>query len=125
MSDKLTAADALRKWQKQCDPEGIEVQVSRQALDEVLDALEAKDAEIERLETDAENLRNTITSTHLSLKERDAEIKRLTAENAEYLRNGSKMLDEIERLEGLLDMKQDAIDAAMQILAALEVDNDD
>jgi hypothetical protein len=70
MSDKLTAADALRKWQKQCDPEGIEVQVSRQALDEVLDALEAKDAEIERL----------------------------TAENAEYLRNGSKMLAEIERL---------------------------
>ena len=50
MSDKLTAADALRKWQKQCDPEGIEVQVSRQALDEVLDALEAKDKEIELLE---------------------------------------------------------------------------
>jgi hypothetical protein len=27
------------------------------------------------------------------------EIERLTAENAEYLRNGSKMLGEIERLE--------------------------
>ena len=42
MSDRITAVDALRKFQKQCDPEGIEVQVSRQALDEVL-------AEIERL----------------------------------------------------------------------------
>jgi len=41
MSDRITAVDALRKFQKQCDPEGIEVQVSRQALDEVL-------AEIER-----------------------------------------------------------------------------
>jgi uncharacterized small protein (DUF1192 family) len=36
-------------------------------------------AEIERLEADAENLRNTITSMHLSLKERDAEIDRLRA----------------------------------------------
>lgn len=33
--------------------------------------------EIERLEADAENLRNTITSMQLSLKERGAEIKRL------------------------------------------------
>ena len=33
---KVTAADALRNYQVQCDPEGIEVQVSRQALEEVL-----------------------------------------------------------------------------------------
>ena len=39
----------LRKNQKQCDPEGIEVQVSRQALDETLDALEAADKRIDEL----------------------------------------------------------------------------
>ncbi len=44
MSD-LTAVEALRKYQKQCDPEGIEVQVSRQALDEVLDEIERLTAE--------------------------------------------------------------------------------
>lgn len=36
----MTAVETLRKYQKQCDPEGIEVQVSRQALDEVLDDFE-------------------------------------------------------------------------------------
>ncbi len=36
----MNAAEVLRKYQKQCDPEGIEVQVSRQALDEVLDKIE-------------------------------------------------------------------------------------
>ena len=42
-------------------------------------------AEIERLEADAENLRNTITSMHLSLKERDAEIDRLLNKIIDFL----------------------------------------
>jgi hypothetical protein len=32
----MTAIEVLQTYQKQCDPEGVEVQVSRQALDEVL-----------------------------------------------------------------------------------------
>jgi hypothetical protein len=40
----VNAADVLRKYQKQLDPEGIEVGVSRQALDEVLAKLAAADA---------------------------------------------------------------------------------
>lgn len=43
----MTAAEVLRKYQKQCDPEGIEVQVSRQALDEVLDHLEKLQAVVD------------------------------------------------------------------------------
>jgi len=43
--------------------------------------------EIERLESDAENLRNTITSTHLSLKEREAEIERYRAALEEIAAN--------------------------------------
>lgn len=38
MNKGMTAQEVLRKYQKQCDSEGIEVQVSRQALDETLDA---------------------------------------------------------------------------------------
>ena len=41
----MTATEVLRKHQKQCDEEGIEVQVSRQALDEVLDELEKRQAD--------------------------------------------------------------------------------
>ena len=40
MSNRMTAEEALRKYQKQCDNYGCEVQVSRQALDEVLDRLD-------------------------------------------------------------------------------------
>ena len=36
----MKAIEVLRKYQKQCDPDGMEVQVSRQALDEVLDRIE-------------------------------------------------------------------------------------
>ncbi len=39
----MNAAETLRKYQKPCDPRGIKVRVSRQALNEVLD-------EIKRLE---------------------------------------------------------------------------
>lgn len=49
MSD-LTAQGALRKYQKQLDPEGIEVGVSRQALDETLDLVESLQARIAELE---------------------------------------------------------------------------
>jgi uncharacterized coiled-coil DUF342 family protein len=51
--------------------------MSRTVTEALLDKIDQQDKEIERLEADAENLRNTITSTHLSLKERDAEIERL------------------------------------------------
>ena len=42
---ELTAVDVLRNHQKQCDFDGVEVQVSRQALDETLDKLESLQAE--------------------------------------------------------------------------------
>ena len=38
----LTAVEVLKKYQKQLDPDGAEVGVSRQALDEVLKELERK-----------------------------------------------------------------------------------
>jgi NTP pyrophosphatase (non-canonical NTP hydrolase) len=57
MSD-LKAWDVLRKYQKQCDEEGIEVQVSRQAVDETL-------AEIERLTAENERLRLTELDSNL------------------------------------------------------------
>lgn len=41
----MTALEALLKYQKQCDPEGMEVQVSRQALDEVLRDYELQSSE--------------------------------------------------------------------------------
>ena len=44
MSD-LTAVGVLRNFQKQCDFDGVEVQVSRQALDETLDKLESLEKE--------------------------------------------------------------------------------
>jgi len=55
MSDRMTvdykpttsAIEALRKWQILCDPEGIEVKVSRQALDEVLDRITVLTAQLE------------------------------------------------------------------------------
>ena len=103
MSDKLTAADTLRKWQKQCDPEGIEVQVSRQALDEVLDALEAKDAEIEGLKAGFESVKAGFESE----------------ESQEYCHNEvtglHNMADlyEIEHLQSRLRDKQNALDHAI------------
>lgn len=57
MTDE-TAEGVLRKWQKQLDPEGIEVGVSRQALDEVLDRLEALQAENQRLREALTRLRD-------------------------------------------------------------------
>ena len=72
---------ALQEAQRQIKQLEGDLQVTRLQRDArmvsefVVD--DAVKAEIERLEADAENLRNTITSTHLSLKERDAEIERL------------------------------------------------
>ena len=45
----MKATDVLRKYQKQCDPDGYEVQVVRQALDEVLDRIAELEAENARL----------------------------------------------------------------------------
>ncbi len=59
MTVENTAWWHLRNHQKQCDPEGIEVQVSRQALDETLDAIERKDAEIARLRGALQELENS------------------------------------------------------------------
>jgi hypothetical protein len=82
MSD-LKAWDVLRLYQKQCDMDGIEVQVSRQALDETLDALEAKDrriAEYEEIESGvvaeliADN--NRFRNSEPALKRRASEYMR-------------------------------------------------
>jgi chemotaxis regulatin CheY-phosphate phosphatase CheZ len=51
-----TAWEHLRKYQTQCDPEGIVVRVSREALDETLDAIEAANTKITELEAVIETL---------------------------------------------------------------------
>ena len=50
MSEEMTARTALRDHQRQIDMDGVEVGVSRQALDEVLGELQQQDATIARLE---------------------------------------------------------------------------
>jgi len=50
MSD-LTAKEHLRNHQRQLDPDGIEVGVSRQALDEVLDQADKIQGLVEALQT--------------------------------------------------------------------------
>jgi hypothetical protein len=55
MSD-LQAWDVLRDHQKQCDADGCEVQVSRQAVDETLTALHTAFDRIAELEAENERL---------------------------------------------------------------------
>lgn len=50
VENTMTAADVLRQYQKQIDMEGIEVGVSRQALDEVLEQFAAYEQRIADLE---------------------------------------------------------------------------
>jgi chromosome segregation ATPase len=60
--------------------------------------------EIERLRSKCNQRRDDLKQARDILDERYAEIERLTAENAEYLRNGSEMLSEIEWLQARYDM---------------------
>lgn len=59
MSD-ISAQAILRNFQTQLDPEGIEVGVSRQALNEVLQQLSQSQAEVDELKCHVERLREII-----------------------------------------------------------------
>jgi uncharacterized small protein (DUF1192 family) len=70
-------------------------------------------AEIERLY----GLRDRWTEL---IEEHEAEIERLECDLAISKGKHTNAIAEIERLQAVVDVKQDAIDAAMQALAALE-----
>lgn len=67
--------ERLRRYSYQQGTDDEQGQLIAELVDDMHEAAD----EIERLEADAENLRNTITSIQLSLKERNAEIERLRA----------------------------------------------
>ena len=80
--------------------------------------VEELEAEIERLEADAENLRNTITSTHLSLKERDAEIERLQREWDEDLKSVTLQWEVWEESDKAKDAKIERLTHNLRIAKA-------
>ena len=79
--------------------------------------VEELEAEIERLEADAENLRNTITSTHLSLKERDAEIERLKREWDEDLKSVTLQWEVWEESDKAKDAKIKRLRNGLELIA--------
>jgi hypothetical protein len=79
----MTAIEVLRKYQKQLDPEGIEVGVSRQALDEVLDTIESLQARVAELEAAEERSAEYLAESVENEVEALEKIKRLDAALAE------------------------------------------
>ena len=56
----MTVIEVLEKYQKQLDPEGIEVGVSRQALDELIELYKAADKEIATKDAELARLREAL-----------------------------------------------------------------
>jgi DNA repair exonuclease SbcCD ATPase subunit len=80
----MRAVEVLRKYQKQCDPEGIEVQVSRQALDEVLDEIERLQKQCEALGDNCIRHGENIHALELLNAKQQAEIERLIVDQGQY-----------------------------------------
>ena len=78
MSD-LQAWDVLRDYQKQCDADGVEVQVSRQAVDETLTALHTAFDRIEELEADLKAWQKFANKADMAMDRLEAENERLRA----------------------------------------------
>lgn len=93
----MSAYEVLRKYQKQCDPEGIEVQVSRQALDEVLDEL--RDTQWQR-EIDATQARLKISDLTNELREARSAV---TNSVLESVRLDNELREARARIDDLVD----------------------
>jgi len=75
----MKAIEMLRKYQKQCDPDGIEVQVSRQALDEVLDRIELFELKLRRCGIQYDKYDAEIGRLERCIAEKDALLKELNS----------------------------------------------
>lgn len=88
---RQTAWENLKNCQRQLDADGVEVGVSRQAVDETLQALEAANIELADYAKTVGNLRAALSTCQQSLVEQaaaraDPTMPRLTPEVVAHLR---------------------------------------
>jgi hypothetical protein len=89
----MTVIEVLEKYQKQLDPEGIEVGVSRQALDELIalykdadTALAKKDKELVELKESHQRILKVLDNNKaVMIGNYEKELTRLRDENAQLL----------------------------------------
>ena len=99
MSDLEGAIRALRDYQRQADEDGVEVTVSRQALDEVLAALTAAESRAAEWQARCGNATKSVDELSNKLYAAEADRDRVYAIN--------------QRIDAALQLIQDAANAAL------------
>ena len=101
----LTAIDALREGQRQLDEDGVEVGVSRQALEETLSILDDRDKKIAELETENAHL------TRDSHRRQANQIKSTESAEKDYQGLLLAANEKIAELEAALRVAREAIES--------------